>query len=53
MKKLLVLILLFITSCSPGNLNTKFDFGNDMSFDEFKIKLKDYANLSSYPNLDN
>jgi len=55
MKKLF--ILFFIVSCvSPNpNLNsknTKFDFNDDLSFEDFKILLIEYAKTSPYPNID-
>jgi len=51
-----LLILFFLMSCvSPNqndNLNnTKLDFNKDLSFDEFKKLLIEYAKTSSYPNI--
>ncbi len=48
-----------MSSCSNGiqkkNLNYDLDLfkNKDISFDEFRIKLEEYARNSSYPNLDN
>jgi len=52
-----LLILFFLMSCvSPNqnnNLNnTKLDFNKDLSFDEFKKLLIEYAKTSPYPNID-
>tara|TARA_B100001059_G_C17752989_1_gene538288 strand:+ start:640 stop:801 length:162 start_codon:yes stop_codon:yes gene_type:complete len=53
MKKILMVIL-FLTSCSSEKIiKNDFNFDNKMSFNEFKIKLEEYANNSPYPNIDN
>ena len=57
MKKLLIIFFL-TTSCSMNNdkLEKNFsdiNFFNDMSFEEFKNKLEEYAENSPYPNIDN
>ena len=56
MKLKLLLIILFFYSCSQNNINNdsiyNFDFSNDMSFNEFKIKLEDYSKNKPYPKLD-
>ncbi len=54
MKKLI--ILLFLASCASPNSNidannTKLNFNDDLSFDEFKKLLIQYAKTSSYPNI--
>ena len=55
MKKLV--ILFFLVSCtSPisniNSKNTKINFDNDTSFEEFKELLIQYAKTNPYPNLD-
>ena len=55
MKKLLILI--FLVSCSSPNSNintnnTKLNFNDDLSFNEFKQLLIQYAETSPYPNID-
>ena len=55
MKKLF--ILLFLTSCVPGNIdyqtkNENLNFNDDLSFKEFKDLLIRYAEISSFPNID-
>ena len=55
MKKLL--ILFFLASCVSPNSNTdtnrtKLNFNGDLSFDEFNQMLIQYANTSTYPNID-
>tara|TARA_B100001093_G_scaffold515689_1_gene592570 strand:- start:1847 stop:2020 length:174 start_codon:yes stop_codon:yes gene_type:complete len=56
MKKFLIIII-FIAGCSSKKVelnNNLFDFifSNDLSFAEFKTKLKNYAENSPYPNID-
>ena len=53
-----LLIFLFLISCSPkSDLTQKnfqnLDFSNDLNFEEFKEKLKEYAKNQPYPNIDN
>jgi len=60
MKKIILIIFLF-SACSYNNddkvnnitkNNLPFiNFSNDLSFDEFKIKLEEYANNSPFPNI--
>ena len=57
MKKLL-LIFFLTASCSMNNdkLENNFsdiNFSDDMTFEEFKNKLEEYAENSPYPNIDN
>ena len=57
MKRLFIIIIL-IVGCSKNNNELKNDslsikFSDDMSFEEFKIKLEDYGNNSPYPDLNN
>ena len=41
-------------SCSTQSpIKNDFIFKNNMSFDEFKIKLEEYAKNNPYPNIDN
>ena len=55
MKKLL--ILFFLASCTIPitNINSdnlKFDFKDDLSFDQFNLLLIRYAKQTPYPNID-
>ena len=52
MKKFLLLIFFFITSCSQSSIQNDFSVNNDMSIDEYKIKLEEYAKNNSYPKID-
>ena len=56
MKKLLIIFFL-TASCSMNNdkLENNFsdiNFSDDMTFEEFKNKLEEYAENSPYPNID-
>ena len=56
MKKLLIIFFL-TASCSMNNdkLENNFsdiNFSDDMTFEEFQKKLKEYAENSPYPNID-
>ena len=53
-----LMIFLFLMNCSSKNVVSKkelqnFYFHDDLSFDEFRIKLADYAKNKPYPNIDN
>tara|TARA_Y100001958_G_C20794838_1_gene260700 strand:- start:371 stop:544 length:174 start_codon:yes stop_codon:yes gene_type:complete len=57
MKKLLITFIL-ITGCSTYNDNLSdnnldIKFSENMSLEEFQVKLEEYANNSPYPNIDN
>ena len=52
-----ILILFILTSCSSYNPSTNLkilpsNFNDDLSFDDFKIMLIEYANIAPYPNID-
>ena len=56
MKKLFLLFLL--TACSSNNMskdlnNEILDFDREFSFEEFKVLLDKYNNISKYPDIDN
>ncbi len=56
MKKLFFLFLL--TACSPNNMssdlnNKVLDFSKELSFEEFKVLVDKYNNISKYPDIDN
>ena len=56
MKKLLITFII-ITGCSTyndklSNNNLDIKFSDNMSFEEFKVKLEEYANNNSYPDID-
>ena len=57
MKYMLILLLLLNSCVIKKNkvLNKQLDlnFNEEMTFEEFKIKLEEYSNNSPYPNIDN
>ena len=57
MKKLLIIFFL-LSSCSLNEINEEsnlpnLNFSENLTIEEFKIKLEQYANNSNYPNIDN
>jgi hypothetical protein len=53
-----LLIFFFVIGCSVNQIEMKnnlsnINFSTDLSFEEFKIKLKEFANNSPYPNINN
>ena len=57
MKKYIIIFFLLIGCSTNQNdfVNNKFDnkFSDNLTFEEFRIKLKVYANNTAYPNIDN
>ncbi|MGL3827668.1 hypothetical protein [Candidatus Pelagibacter communis] len=57
MKRLFIIFILFAgCSMNTDKLENNFSdikFTDDMSFEEFQNKLKEYAENSPYPNIDN
>jgi hypothetical protein len=56
MKKFILIFFLF-SGCvynQNANINAVSDinFSNDLTLEEFKLKLEEYANNSPYPNID-
>ena len=56
--KYLLILLLLLNSCvikKDKVLNKQLDlnFNEEMTFEEFKIKLEEYSNNSPYPNINN
>ena len=52
-----ILILFILMSCSAPNAKNELgsdslNFDNKLTFNEFNELLKEYAKISSYPNLD-
>tara|TARA_B100001063_G_C16264078_1_gene311353 strand:- start:232 stop:399 length:168 start_codon:yes stop_codon:yes gene_type:complete len=55
MKYLFLLFFLF-SACTHNSIENNmndFNFSKDMTIEEFKIKLNDYADKSSYPSSEN
>ena len=56
--KYFLILLLLLNSCvikknEISNEKLNFNFSDEMTFDEFKIKLEEYSKNTSYPNIDN
>ena len=56
MRKLFILFLL--TACSSNNTssdlnNVVLNFNKELSFEEFRVLLDKYNNVSKYPGIDN
>tara|TARA_Y100001970_G_C13467620_1_gene478191 strand:+ start:104 stop:265 length:162 start_codon:yes stop_codon:yes gene_type:complete len=52
MNKILIIIVIFLTSCSKEIVGNNFDFNQELTLEEFKLKLNEYTKNSSYPNID-
>ena len=56
MIKRLLFLILFLNGCSGNsekvNLQNDFQFDDNLSFEEFKTKLDEYAIKNPYPNID-
>ena len=56
MKKFILIFFLFSGCVYNQNTNINADsdinFSDDLTLEEFKLKLEEYANNSPYPNID-
>jgi len=56
MKKFILIFFLFSGCVYSQNENTNavsdINFSDDLTLEEFKLKLDEYANNSPYPNID-
>ncbi len=56
MKKFFLIFFFLLMSCGKNfeNNNSKksYNFSDEMTFDEFRLKLEEYAKNSPYPNPD-
>ena len=49
----IIFFLIFVTACTSKNLNnTAINIDMNVTFDEFKILLKEYDKNNGYPNID-
>ena len=58
MIRIFILIIFFITGCASNEVKksnnpAKIILSDDLTFEEFKIKLEQYVIDSTYPNIDN
>ena len=52
MSKFLFISIFFLASCSSYNVKNNINFSDEMSFDEFRIQLDEYAENNNYPKID-
>ncbi len=56
MKKIVLILLVLINSCGGNSVNRDTNniikFNNEMTFNEFKVKLGEYTKSSDYPDID-
>ena len=57
MKRIIILFFL-LSACSQGQTNQKMsisnvNFSKDLTLEEFRIKLEEYAYKSPFPKIDN
>ena len=57
MRIFIFFVMILLSSCKSNTSQNKFEddfnFSKDMTLNEFKIKLKNYAEKNPYPNIDN
>jgi len=53
MIRFVLLVMLFLSSCSSKTVKNDTDFSSDMNIEEFKIKLEVYSKEKPYPKIDN
>ena len=52
MKKILVIIYIFFISCTHClHQKKKLTFSDEMTFEQFKLKLNEYVKNNPYPNV--
>ena len=52
MKKILFFIFFIFTACAQNTIENDFSVSDNMSLNEFKVKLEEYANNNPYPKID-
>ena len=58
MLRIIILILFLLTGCSYDqtkkvNNVSQIEFSDDLTIEEFRIKLEEHTKNSSYPSIDN
>tara|TARA_X000001036_G_scaffold438425_1_gene486225 strand:+ start:768 stop:941 length:174 start_codon:yes stop_codon:yes gene_type:complete len=57
MRRIIILFILFSGCTYSQPLDTtkisNINFSDDLTLEEFRVKLEEYANNSPYPNIDN
>ena len=53
MKKILLIFFILFSSCTkPMSKNEIINFGDNLSFKEFKLLVEKYANNKNFPDID-
>ncbi len=53
MRYFLIVIFIFLISCSKQDLKTKvIDINKKMTFEEFKVLIENNGTIKDYPNID-
>ena len=52
MNKILIIIIIFLSSCSSSPIRKDYNFSDEMNFDQFRIMLEEYAKNNPYPKVD-
>ncbi len=56
MKNFFIIILILLNSCSTAKVQNEskidINYSENLTIDEFKLKLEKYAEYGSYPNID-
>ena len=52
MNKFLFLTIFLLASCSSYDVKNNINFSDQMSFEEFRIQLEEYAKNNPYPKID-
>ena len=52
MNKFLLITIFLLASCSSYSVKNDINFSDEMSFDEFRIQLEEYAKNNPYPKID-
>ncbi len=51
MKKILVIIIFFLVSCTTSSTKNELTFSDEMTFEQFKLKLNEYVRDNPYPDV--
>lgn len=51
MKKILVIIIFFLVSCVSSSTKNELNFSDEMTFEQFKLKLNEYVKNNPYPDV--
>jgi len=51
MKKILVIIIFFLVSCASSSKKNELNFSDEMTFEQFKLKLNEYVKNNPYPDV--